>query len=195
MSAADAIVDAAASLFSASGTATVEDVLRAAGVSRRTFYKHFRNQDDVLAAIYERVTSELTAAVAAANHPDPIAVLRTAFDAYLTYHVQNHRLLRQLVERAIRSDSPLHPLRAAFRAALVELVDAAVQRSTGRSSDPYVYLMLISGIEGLSLEILEPAELDRADVERARRVVHATLDALLGAPLPAPKSTEVRPPG
>ena len=53
------------------GAATVGDILEAAGVSRRTFYQHFRSKDDVLLALYVEVADNLVSVVeggAAAAH-------------------------------------------------------------------------------------------------------------------------------
>ena len=45
---------------------SVEDVVRAAGVSRRTFYELFHNKDDVFLAAYDQVADLLIAGVRAA---------------------------------------------------------------------------------------------------------------------------------
>src|SRR5262249_15495919 len=48
------ILAAAAKVFARTGTAcTVEDLLEAADVSRRTFYQSFGNKEEVLAALYQ----------------------------------------------------------------------------------------------------------------------------------------------
>ena len=48
-----AILAAATKVFTQHGIAStrVEDILLAAGIARRTFYRHFRSKDDVLAAL------------------------------------------------------------------------------------------------------------------------------------------------
>jgi AcrR family transcriptional regulator len=45
---------------------TVEDIIVTAGVSRRTFYEHFKNKDDAFLAAYEEAADRLLAAVRAA---------------------------------------------------------------------------------------------------------------------------------
>ena len=49
------IIGKAAGVFGKLGAAdsTVEDILKAAGVSRRTFYKFFQSKEDVLDALHE----------------------------------------------------------------------------------------------------------------------------------------------
>lgn len=189
MSTRDVIVRAALQLFSGPGAATVEELLQAAGVARRTFYKYFRNKEEVLTAVYELVTRELTTHIAEGQQGgDPVRALRTAFDVYLSFHVENHKLLRVLVEQAIRSDSPLAPVRLQFRAVLVALLDHAVYASTERRLEPYVFLHFISGIEGLSLDLLAAEPIDLVAVERARTVTNALLDALMAAAAQLPRA-------
>ena len=45
---------------------TVSDVISRAGVSRRTFYEHFVNKEDVFLAAYDHVVEEVIAEVSAA---------------------------------------------------------------------------------------------------------------------------------
>jgi AcrR family transcriptional regulator len=45
------ILQAAAALFDGDGSASVDDILKAANVSRATFYRHFRSRAELLAAL------------------------------------------------------------------------------------------------------------------------------------------------
>lgn len=176
------IVRAAIDVFARLGAdaTRVEDLLAGADVARRTFYKHFRSKDDVLTAVYDLVTHELLAAIerGRGDGADPMAGVRATLDIYLGFHVDNHRILRVLVEEGMRSESPIAPLRRRFRAGLVGVLDEACRAATGCALDPYVFLALLSGLEGLSLELLA-ATPAAADVARARAVLHGLLDAVL----------------
>jgi AcrR family transcriptional regulator len=159
-----------------SGT-RVEDILAAAGIARRTFYKYFGCKEDVLASIYELMTRELVSAIQSAGAPlalsstaEPLEAIWRALDVYLDYHVANKKLLGVLVEQAIRKDSPLAPLRQRFRDELVRLIDAAVRASTGAEHDPLLYVALLSAVEGVSLELLR-TDAGPRDVERARKAL------------------------
>lgn len=185
------IVFAALAVFARHGVEAtrVEDLLLASGIARRTFYKYFRGKEDVLAALYEVVTRELLTAIGGGcADEEPLAAIRRTLDGYLDLHVHNPRILRVLQEQAVRADSPLAPIRRRFRAELVEVLARAFAGATGRAVEPFVFLALVSALEGVSLELLagRPAG---ADIARARATMHGLLDALLAGAggLPARK--------
>jgi AcrR family transcriptional regulator len=181
------ILHAALDVFSRRGfdATRVEDILQAADVARRTFYKHFHNKEEVLAAIYELATGELLAAMQALEPTeDPLDAVRAAMDTYLDYHVVNARMVGVLVQQAIRFDSPLAPYRRRFRQAVISLLDQAVQATTGERNDPLLYAALLSGLEGVSLELLEASSGEDV-VARAKKVMRQLLDRAVGATKPA----------
>ena len=185
------VLMAAIEVFGERGVADtrVEDLLAAAGLARRTFYKQYSSKEDVLTKLYEHVTQQLVVTVFQARFSarDPLSGLRAALDAYLLFHVENHRIVRVLVQEAIRSESPLAPMRTRFRSSLVQALDEAVALSTGIHLDPYVFLALISGLEGLSLELLA-GEPSKADIERARAVCLGLVQATVSAAGDMPKA-------
>ncbi|MEU5944656.1 TetR/AcrR family transcriptional regulator [Micromonospora sp. NPDC047465] len=62
-----AVLDAAVRLLSAHPDASVEAVASAAGVTRQTVYAHFSSRQQLLAAVLDRVTEEVVAAMDAAD--------------------------------------------------------------------------------------------------------------------------------
>ena len=62
------LVDAALAVFSAHGVAaaSVDDIVRAAGVAKGTFYMYFRTKDDAVNAVAERMVNAVGDLVAAA---------------------------------------------------------------------------------------------------------------------------------
>jgi len=190
-----AILAAAMEVFSRRGVepTRVEDLLVAAGIARRTFYKYFSGKEEVLAALYDVATGELVKAIETAQRGEgasPLAGIRLGIDTFLDFHRDNARGLRELVELSMRSESLLAPRRRWLRGELVRILDEAVQRLDGRRLDPFVYVALVSALEGLSLELLQRRS-TLADVERARAVVHGLVDQTLdlpgAAPLPSQK--------
>lgn len=177
------ILGAATGVFSKRGypATRVEDILAAAGIARRTFYKYFRSKDDVLAGIYELATDDLAARLrtAAAAPDDPIEAVRRVLDTYLDYHAADPRLVSALVQQALQPESPLHERRAWFRRQLVEVLDRAVHASTGTRHDPMLYAALLSGLEGASLDLLATNPTPD-DVTRAKKVMRQLFDRALG---------------
>jgi AcrR family transcriptional regulator len=180
------ILAAAMQEFSRRGIADtpVEDLLVAAKIARRTFYRYFRSKEDVVAALYEISCNELLKAMEAAasrDHGEPLAGIHLGIDTYLEFHKSSARGLRELLEQAFHSGSLLAPLRRRMRDELVRIFDQSVRRLDGRALDPLVYYMLVSALEGLSLHVLDGGARP-AEIERARVVVHALVDQVLGVP-------------
>ncbi|MEO7110991.1 MAG: TetR/AcrR family transcriptional regulator [Polyangiaceae bacterium] len=164
--------------------ARVEDILEAAGIARRTFYRYFKSKDEVLAAIYEMAVGEILSALAGVeNERDPVEGLLRGIDVYLDYHVKNAATLRVLIGQSMRPDSPLYPMRQTFRGTLVGIMDG-VAREKGKHLAPYVFLALISALEGLSLELLQSG-VKKADLEIARQTIAALLANVFDVPGPA----------
>src|ERR1700750_933600 len=53
------------------GAATIDDIVRGAGVSKKTFYEHFRDKEDCFLAAYESGVEALLEAIAAAQADEP----------------------------------------------------------------------------------------------------------------------------
>ncbi|MEP6954632.1 MAG: TetR/AcrR family transcriptional regulator [Solirubrobacteraceae bacterium] len=82
------LVAAARPLFAAQGFAGVgtEEIVRAAGVTRGALYHHFRDKEDLFAAVFEQVEAELMqriGEVAGAHAADPRAELRVGAETWL----------------------------------------------------------------------------------------------------------------
>jgi len=188
------ILNAAIEVFSRLGfaAARVEDILEAAPVARRTFYKQFESKEGALAALYQFVTRQLLDTVRNAGGADPLDGVRRALDAYFDFHVGNARLLSVVIQQAVRSDSPLAPLRKEFRAQLFQLIDDAVFASTGEHHDRLVYVGLISALEGMTQDLLS-ADASAAQVETAKKVMRQLLERTLSLDA-APRQVKARRP-
>ena len=168
------IINAAVDVFVERGIAAtrVADILAAAGVARRTFYKYFDNKHAVLAELYEIITDELvgriTDSVTAGD--EPLAAIETALDSYLEVHVSHAAVVRMLIAEAIQRDSPLAPLRAQFRVRVVFAIDAVIAALAGRRLDSMVSVALVSALEGLSLDVLDDGA-TTADVARVKQTI------------------------
>jgi AcrR family transcriptional regulator len=179
----DGILAASVEVFVRKGVAAtrVEDLLQAANVARRTFYKYFSSKEAVLAGLYELTTGEILRAIRAAGEHDPLEGVRVGIDTYFDYHAGSAPLLKLMVEQAIRSDSPLAPLRKRFRAELASILQRAVVMIHGSAStrfDPLVPMALLSALEGVSLQVLEDGARPE-DIARGKAVTHKLVARML----------------
>ena len=74
-----AILRAAAEALNADPAASVEDIAKAAGVTRQTVYAHFSSREALIEAVIERATAEVAAAFETAGldeAPPPVALTR-----------------------------------------------------------------------------------------------------------------------
>lgn len=83
----DALIEAARTLFAERGFAAVsiEEIVRAARLTRGALYHHFDSKEDLFRAVYERVEQELVQGIAAVaiSAGDPMEALRAGAHAFL----------------------------------------------------------------------------------------------------------------
>ena len=177
---------------------SVEDLLVAAGVSRRTFYRLYGSKEDVAAALYHLGTEHLLAACRQAVHeePDPLRQIERCIDAHLANAREFGRLVFVLGGEAQRLESALHARRMEAHASLVELL---VGEAGGRYEkiDPLLVRGLLLALEGAVRIVLEEGDEGRrvsdASLVRVRRVMLRMATATLAgegpgvAPLPSAK--------
>ena len=182
------ILQAAAGVFAKRGIrdATIDDLLAAAELSRRTFYQYFRSKEELLGALFsvscglllQALRDELGRATGAAR-------IERCVDVYLAFRKRAGRIMQELEAEALRPGSPLEPMRrelldAASRELAREIVD-----ERGRSADPLVVHGVLVAMEGISHRMKTPAPYTD---ERARaamlRIALAAL-ARPGEPVPA----------
>jgi AcrR family transcriptional regulator len=115
---------------------TVQDLLEAANVSRRTFYKYFKNKVDVLESIYEIASNMLITRFREEMGQASVAdfVVRCV-GLYFDYHTTLGPLVRMMTEEARRSDSPLAQHREKTIDHLVHLFDEKYFEKVGLRID------------------------------------------------------------
>ncbi|MFO0557675.1 MAG: TetR/AcrR family transcriptional regulator [Polyangiales bacterium] len=172
-----AILAAAIDVFTRLGVskARIEDVLLAAGVSRRTFYKRFRSKEDLLLALYETATTQIFAAVQSEGGIDrsatPLEVFSRAIDVYLEVVSRNGTLAGVLLSESLRPGSPLAAVRRRSRETLIAMANAALIEAKHAPIDPTMALAILAGIEGLTIDLIE-REASKQEFAHARAVVH-----------------------
>lgn len=191
------ILAGAAEVFAASGVrdVSVEDILRASAVSRRTFYRLYQSKEEVIVALYrlgtERLLDECRLAIS--EESDPIRQIHRCIEAHLLNAKELGRLVFVLGGEAQRLESTLHGPRMEVHAELVALLMASATAAT-KNLDPWLVRGLVLALEGVTRIALAEGDEGRnvsdAAIDRARRVMVRMATAALGgegvgvAPLP-----------
>lgn len=186
-----------AQVFAASGVraASVEDILQAAKISRRTFYRFYDGKEAVMMALYRLGTEALLLASknAVAEEPDPLRQLERCIDAHLINARGLGRLVFVLGGEAQRHESPLHARRTQVHEELAALLGSAPGY---KRIDPWLFRGLLLALEGITRMMLEECDGGRqvtpAAVKRARRsmqrIATATLAGVGESVSPLPKA-------
>ena len=180
-----ALVAAARPLFAERGFAGVgtEEIVRAAGVTRGALYHQFRDKEDLFAAVFELLESELAQrtadAAGASGTTDPLAELRVGAEAWLDACTEPE------IQRIVLLDGPAvlgwerwREIGTRYGRGLVEAVLQAAVDAGRLSPQPIRPLahVLMGAVDEAALYVAT------ADDPAAARVeVGAVLDRLLGA--------------
>lgn len=154
---------------------TVQDLLDAANVSRRTFYKYFKNKVEVLESIYEIAAGLLMARFKAMKKESTSLsdFVVSCVELFFDYHANLGPLIRMMTEEALRAGSPLAPHRASLLEQMVKLFDDRYFEEEGVRLDPKVYYSLIWMMESASINILTNTEATREVVDSFKAVMSA----------------------
>ena len=172
--AADAeILQGAAVAFGHKGYAdtSVEDILAEAHVSRRTFYRLFRNKDDVFERLFE-VASELfleSIRAAASSATDPFEKAERCVEAYLQLPIAAGPIYRVFFVEAMRPGTQLAMRRQRVIDALIGLLDEEAIRAQRGRIDPLLVRGLVAAMEHIALHLIVEGRTSAADQSRAKR--------------------------
>ena len=159
-----ALVAAATAVFAERGYAgaSVEDVVREAGVSRRTFYVHFDDLPDALAAVHDAAGRFAMARVdeAVAAGASPGEKLERGLHALLALVSGNPGLARALFSEARlagpRLQARQEKLRAHFATVLGGVLrEAYAQGELPRAPDALAVIALVAGVEVVGAHLAE----------------------------------------
>lgn len=177
------ILTHAISVFSSRGLerTTVQHLLDAAGVSRRTFYKYFRSKHDVLESIYEIFVENLVRMfrVQAQQARTVNEVIANTFAIYFDYHFKLGAILRLMVEEARRTESVLWPHREKAFHSTAELLQAEMHRVSGKRHEVLVFNTIIWALESCSLHVLSNTDCSAEVLAHYRNVMTGIAEAIL----------------
>ncbi|MGC1210073.1 MAG: helix-turn-helix domain-containing protein [Micromonospora sp.] len=177
----DQLLDTALRLFVERGYVgvRVEDIAKAAGISRATFYKHFSEREEILAELFARLLGREPVAAPPGPPADALPRIRELLIGAATRMVTNEQLARfvytlpirhaallgqgarppvlEVVERMIEEGAAAGAIRADIPAALItahiaRTFEAAMRDwAEGRAADaaPHVALLLDLAFEGV----------------------------------------------
>lgn len=176
------LLQVAARVFGERGIrdATIDDLIAAADVSRRTFYQYFRGKEELLVALFT-VSCELMLQVIRdeiRGAPEGERIERCV-DVYLSFRRRAGAIMFELEAEALRPGSPLGPIRRQLLDAASAELSGELAASAGRRVDPLVVHGVLVAIEGISHRMQAPEPYTE---ERARAAMLRIALAALSRP-------------
>jgi AcrR family transcriptional regulator len=173
------VMRGAAKVFAQRGVrlASIDDILEASRISRRTFYRLYDNKEDVMLALYRIGTDRLVDGCrqAVSQETEPLRQIELCIDAHLRTAQELGRLVFVLGGEAQHHESQLHPVRIGVHEALTTLLAEGASARWKTPIDPLVFRALVLALEGLTRAALEAGDEGRrvqpATLERTRKVM------------------------
>ena len=166
---------------------TIADIVREAGVSRRTFYENFADKAECLTALYESASGNALAVLRGAINPqsDWQAQVEQALSAYFGALACNPVLLRTLFIEILGLGMPGLAARRRANQHLVDLMLEVVNTRTGDQGQRHLPLkpvMAMAVVGGINEMVLQSIEQGRAGalqelVEPAAALLRAAIAA------------------
>lgn len=176
------ILRGAAKVFGERGysASSVEAILEAAEVSRRTFYRTFRSKEDVLRTLFDNSVQMLLRAVrdASSERKVPRDTAASAVEAYLRVHANAGPLARVLLLEQFSPGSPLAEQRNRAFATFSKLMTQASANAGRAPADPLLVAAVVAGINQVCVQMATEQPSGDWDVARAKRAILRILSVL-----------------
>ncbi len=166
---------------------TIADIVREAGVSRRTFYEHFATKAECLIALYEAASHKALEVLRGAIDPGQPwdAQIERALSAYLGAMAVNPALMRTLFIEILGLGPDGLAARRRVNQEIADFILGVANASSvanRRSLSPPMAMAIVGGINELVLTYIERDRL--ADLHE---VVGPASELVRAATLPAPR--------
>ncbi len=151
---------------------SIDDILLASDVSRRTFYQFFRNKTEVLRALTELLLRVLTEVLCEGLRGDGTAKsrVRDMVRGYLRAFDLGGFLLQALLADALGARSALHPALASHLDAVADALAAPQRTLRRRDEDKAVLRARLSALLAVALSLQLSPESSADDFEHAERL-------------------------
>ena len=141
---------------------TIADIVREAGVSRRSFYEHFATKSDCLLALYKAGSRRALSVLAEAVDPDQPwqTQVEPSLVAYLTYRSQAPALLRMLFVDIVGMGPEGLAARAEINREIARWIQAATHEQGKLPISTELAMTVIGGINELVLRSIQQGHSD-----------------------------------
>ncbi|CAM3545523.1 TetR/AcrR family transcriptional regulator [Parendozoicomonas haliclonae] len=165
-----------------SGT-TVNHLINASGVSRRTFYKYYAGKSAVLEHIYRAggrlFVTRLDQIISRTSCVD--SLVEESVGLFFEHHASIGSLILLLEEEAMRRDSPLAAMRQKIYDQVASRLKVAIADRQPSPPDTMVLYTLIWTMESASLNLMRDQRYSMDDINRVKKVVvHILKSSLTG---------------
>jgi AcrR family transcriptional regulator len=174
----NALLEAATSLFASYGyhAATVPMIVAEAGSSVGSFYAHFRNKEDIFAAVLSALGDRVAEVIQQArdSQPDPVLTIPGAVEALFLYLVENPRQARILIVESSGLSPRLEKVRRAILSYQTEQVRNSLEQAMDRIAvaDPAIAARcMVGAIYEALYSWLEQPPADRRPANEVARAV------------------------
>jgi len=173
------LLEALGSAAAAKGYAavTIDDIVRGAGVSKKTFYEHFRDKEDCFLAAYDAASAALFEHVRGARggHGD----VRAGVRAYLRWLAADPALARVFLIEVAAAGPRAAEHRERARSRYAELIRRRHETGGGRSLPAEVFEAIVGAMDDLVSRRIRERGADRLD-ELEAVLVYLELAVLAG---------------
>ena len=151
------IIDAATAVCAIHGFygTTVELILQEAGVSRPTFYRFFKNKEDVLKRMAVEINQELvnTVSLAVGNAKTVIEKIEAGVDAYIDWGIRRGEIVRVLYNALFDPAFPIPEIRQNTFRQLTWLFMSELKETDRPAFDPLFIDAIINTVEYLGTSL------------------------------------------
>lgn len=153
----------------------VEDILRYAEVSRRTFYRFFRNKDAVFESLFLYGVAMLEKSVADSIDPklEVRQQLEVAIEAFLSTLSSWGRVGVVMVAESMQPGSRFAPLRRRAVQNFTGMFEEQYHRYATNTDaiDPLLFSSLLAAMEHVALVLLQESEDGNIDIARGKAIM------------------------